>query len=239
MKVDKIIKGYADSRDEKYVSQAEGRLKTFQKCLDIVEKYAPKRGRILDVGCAAGFFLKIAKERGWQTDGVEPSKWLANWGNKKYGLKIRTGTFRNAKFFSNHFDAVTMWDVLEHTPDPSAEIREAYRVLKKDGLLVVNFPNIGSKLAKIAGSRWWFLLSVHLWYFTPDTLTKMLEKNGFRVMRIKRHFQQLSLGYLVFRVKPYSKLLYKFLDAFVNAFGLQNIQVNYYASQSVVLARKV
>ncbi len=120
LRADVIIKGYSDAEDMAYVSQAEGRLRTFRKSVKLIEKYAPGKGRLLDVGCAAGFFLKAAKDSGWDVRGVEPSRWLAEWGRKKYGLDIRAGTLDSVKFPSNSFDAVTMWDVLEHVPDPFA-----------------------------------------------------------------------------------------------------------------------
>lgn len=234
-----IIKGYSEAVDERYVSQGKGRTATFEAGMDLIERHASKKGRLLDVGCAAGFFLNVAKKRGWETYGVEPGRWLADWGNKKFGLKIKPCTLRKARFPSNYFDVVTMWDVLEHVPDPKGELREAYRVLKKGGLLVVNFPNIGSKLARLAGRKWWFLLSVHLYYFTPKTLKQMLEKTGFDNFLVKRHWQKLSLGYLIFRTKPYSPLLYNILSPISKALRLDEKQIPYYASQAVTLSHKV
>ncbi|MFH1199925.1 MAG: class I SAM-dependent methyltransferase, partial [Candidatus Micrarchaeota archaeon] len=142
-----IVEGYSQAIDETYVSQAAGREATFKSSLRIIEKHRPQKGRILDVGCAAGFFLKAAKESGWEECGVEPSKWLADYGNKKLGLDIKAGTLAQAKFPAGHFDVVTLWDVLEHVPDPAAELDEVRRVLAPGGLLVVNYPNFGSKLA--------------------------------------------------------------------------------------------
>ncbi len=232
-----VVAGYSDAVDETYVSQAEGRKQTFKSCLALIEKQRPGKGRILDVGCAAGFFLQAAKQGGWQEYGVEPSRWLAGYGRKNLGLNVKAGTLKEAKF-PDYFDVVTLWDVLEHVPDPSAELREIRRVLKPGGLLVVNYPNFGSKLARLAGRRWWFLLSVHLFYFTPHTLKAMLEGNGFEQYYSKRHFQKLSLGYLAYRFGPYSKLLQTALTKIVRGLGLHDKQITYYASQELVLARK-
>lgn len=239
LKADAIVQGYSDAEDEKYVSQAEGRLSTFKHGLKLVDKYHPQKGKILDVGCAAGFFLKVAKDAGWDTYGVEPSKWSVDWGNKKYGLKMVSGTLKGAKFNEDFFDVVTFWDVLEHVPDPKSDLLETNRIMKDGGLLVVNFPNIGSKLAKLAGKKWWFLLSVHLFYFTPQTIKELLKRCGFETIKIQRHWQTLALGYLVFRVKPYSKILYSVLNTMVNLFGIKDLPIKYYASQSVVIAKKV
>ncbi|MBI5035942.1 class I SAM-dependent methyltransferase [Candidatus Micrarchaeota archaeon] len=236
-KSEKVVDDYSNAVDEKYVSQSKGRLRTFEKCAEFVEKYS-KKGKILDVGAAAGFFVHTAQKRGWQAEGIEPSKWMVEWGKNNLKANLRAGTLEKAKYPADYFDVVTYWDVLEHVPDPMASLKEANRILKKGGLVVVNYPDIASNLAKAAGRKWWFLLSVHLYYFTPDSISKMLEAAGFEVVKTKRHWQKLSLGYLVERVKPYNKLLYKVADKFVKALNIGDRQITYYLSQRLVLARK-
>lgn len=238
-KSEMIVEGYSAAVDEAYVSQSEGRIATFKGSLKKIEKIYPQKGRILDVGCAAGFFLKAAKDEGWDTYGVEPSRWLADWGNKNFGLNIRAGTLEGAKFPDKYFDVVTLWDVLEHVPDAAGTLKEINRILKPGGIVVVNYPNMGSNLAKVFGRKWWFLLSVHLYYFTPKTIKAMLEKEGFELALHKHHYQKLKLGYLVFRVQPYSKLIFRALNPIVQKLGLADRNVTYYASQSLAIGRKV
>lgn len=238
LKAKDIVEGYSSAVDEAYVSQAEGRIQSFRKSMEEIEKTYGKKGKILDVGCAAGFFLAAAKEKGWECRGVEPSKWLGEWGSKKFGIKIDQGVLEEQNYPAKSFDVVTLWDVLEHVPDPSKTLAECKRVLKDDGILVLNYPNIGSSLAKIAGKRWWFLLSVHLTYFVPETIKKMLERQGFDLVKSKRHYGRLSIGYLVGRFKPYSKAVYAFLNKITSTLGLNDKQISYYASQTRVYARK-
>ena len=102
------------------------------------------------------------------------------------------------------YDVVTLWDVLEHTPDPKTEMREMHRLLKDDGLLVINYPDIGSWIARADGTSWVFLLDVHLYYFTRATIRKLLGDAGFEVVRIRPHFQRLALGYVLHRATPYA-----------------------------------
>lgn len=232
-----IVEDYADAVDETYVSQSRGRLKTFEEGVSLIEKYVPK-GKLLDVGAAAGFFVYAAQMRGWKAQGVEPSRWLVGWGKKNLQVALESGTLEEKKYPEGSFDVVTFWDVLEHVPDPLASLKEANRVLRKGGVVAINYPNIASNMAKLAGRKWWFLLSVHLWYFTPETIQKMLEKAGYEVFYTKRHWQKLSLGYLVYRIKPYNKFLHGILDKVVGGLGLQDRQITYYASQTLVLARK-
>ncbi|NUN11899.1 class I SAM-dependent methyltransferase [Candidatus Micrarchaeota archaeon] len=239
IKGDLVVKGYSDAVDPDHVSQGDGRMATFKDGMKIISKLYPNKGKLLDVGSAGGFFVKAAEEEGWEGYGVEPSKWMVDWGKKNLGLKnFKSGTLESAKYPDNYFDVVTLWDVLEHVPDPSATLREVNRILKPGGLVVINYPNIGSKLAKMAGRKWWFLLSIHLYYFTPETISKMLEKEKFTPFYYKRHWQKLALGYLFYRVEPYSKGLSKILVKAASKLGLAEKQVSYYASQALVAARK-
>ncbi len=234
----KIIDEYSGDEDEAYISQAQGRMESFRPITEEIERACGKKGSLLDVGCAAGFLLAAAKERGWKTRGVEPNKWLGKWGSKKFGIPIDQGVLEGQKYPSKSFDAVSLFDVLEHVPDPSKTLSECRRILKDDGVLLINYPNIGSVLAKIAGKNWWFLLSIHLTYFTPKTLEKMLEKEGFVQVKSKKYFGRLSIGYLVSRVKPYNHIIYGVLDKAAKASGLDKKQFTYYASQQIAIARK-
>ncbi len=233
-----VIGAYGDAVDELYVSQEEGRKKTFVKALRLVEKYAPNKGKILDVGAAAGFFLDTAKQSGWETYGVEPSKWMAKWGNDRFHVNIKAGTLKEAGFPDDYFDVVTMWDVLEHTSDPMGELAEANRVLKKGGILIINYPNAGSSLAKLFRSKWWFFLSVHLYYFTPRTVSRMLAKNNFHPLKSGRHFQTLGLEHLIKMVGLYNKPISNLGLKIAKTFRMGNWQIPYYASQANVIARK-
>jgi 2-polyprenyl-3-methyl-5-hydroxy-6-metoxy-1,4-benzoquinol methylase len=237
---DIVLDGYADGADEQFVSQTRGREITFARCLDLIETYTGgRRGRVLDVGTAAGSFLHVAKSRGWVVDGCEPNRWLCQWGREHYGLDIRPGTLNDQAFPAASFDLVTLWDVLEHTPDPAAVIRECRRVLKPGGLLVVNYPDIGSGVARTMGRSWVFLLSVHLYYFTPATLTRLLESSGFSVERFRRHYQHLALGYILHRSRPYLGPLARLAQRAVTGARIAEVQVPYWMGQTLAIARAV
>lgn len=238
-----IIKGYSEGTDENFVSQADSRERTFNKQLKYIEKFMPGKkpnfDKIYDIGTAGGSFLQAAKKRGWEVYGSEPNKWLCQWCKEHYGFEIYPGDlFTSHRFDNEFFEAVTLWDVLEHVPDPTKNLNEIRRILKKDGLLVVNYPDIGSWLSKLMGRKWFFLLSVHLYYFNRKTIRKILEKNGFEVIKIKPHFQKLSLGYLIFRMKSYSQLVHKIASPIVKIIRLGNLEIPYWLGQTLVIARK-
>lgn len=232
-----IVEGYSVGADTDYTSQEESRLSTFKKSLETINQFKKNKGRLLDVGAAAGYFVKTAVDSGWQAEGVEPSTWMSEYA-KKLGVKVRPGTIFDYKFRKDSFDCVTYWDVLEHVPDPMKELSRVRELLKKKGLLVVNYPDFGSPLARLFGRKWWFILSVHLWYYTPETITKTLNKAGFKVLSIKPYIQALKLGYLVYRLRPYSELLYKVINPVVNALGMSQMSIPYYAAQTMVVAEK-
>ncbi len=238
IKGDTIVEAYSAGEDPLFVSQAAAREKTFDEALRGIEKHA-RKGSVLDVGTAGGSFLAAAKKRGWNVHGCEPNRWLASWGKRHYGIDIRPGTIFDQKYKSNSFDLVTLWDVIEHTPDPSAVLKECNRVLKERGYLVVNYPDIGSFISRLMGRKWLFLTSVHLYYFTRKTIKRMLEKAGFEVITVKPHFQKLKLGYVLQRGATYSKGLSALGTAVTKPLGLTSRDIPYWLGQTFVIARKV
>ena len=239
IRADAVLQGYAAGSDEKFVSQVRGREITFGKCLDLIERvWAAKPGRLLDIGTGAGSFPFMATRRGWQADGCEPNRWLCEWGLRNYGLPIRPGTVFEQGYPSRTYDVVTLWDVLEHTPDPKAEIREAHRLLNENGLLVINYPDIGSWIARLMGRSWVFLLDVHLYYFTRVTIRKLLDDSGFEVVTVRPHFQRLGLAYVLERATPYIGAAARLMIGPIRRLGLASWQVPYWMGQTLVIARK-
>ncbi len=250
-----IIDSCAQGDDEVYVSQEEGRKKTFQEGIDWIKKFTQKEAekdkkesnekeKILDVGCAAGFFLAVAKENGFDPYGVELNAWLADYGRKKFNVgNVKAGTLENAKWKENFFDYTTMWDVLEHVPDPIKTLKEINRITKENGYLIISYPDYSSIFAKLFGRRWWFLLSHHIYYFTPKTMEMMLQKAGFEVVTDKMHWQELKIVYMLdmfvkLNKNPIIKTPFQAASAVLKAVGLKNMKVRYYASQRDVIAQK-
>jgi len=238
MKPNLIWQGYSEAVDEKYATQAEQRMGTFQRTLKKIEEYVPNKGRLLDIGCAAGFFLKVAQDADWSVEGIEPNRGLAEWGQKKYGLPIKTVDFLNSNYPPASFEVITFWDVLEHVHDPRAYLHEAYSILKPGGFIFINFPDFGSRLARIFGEKWWFLSPVHIYYFDRRTLKKMMEDEGYDVKVMMAHSQTLSLGYLFKRFADYSKFISNVGMKVSAALRIDQLPIRYYASQALAVAKK-
>jgi len=146
-----------------------------------------KTGRLLDIGCASGYYMAAMRDMGWETYGVEVDAEAAEYAREHYGLDVRTGMAESTleNFLDSYFDVVTMWHVLEHLFDPSLVLTEVYRVLKPGGMLMLEMPNFDSLPASVFGA-YWFPLEIprHLYHFTPQTLETMLAKTGFRLIKL-------------------------------------------------------
>lgn len=141
-----------------------------------------KGGRLLDIGCATGNFLEaFARQPGWSVEGLEISPFASDIAHQK-GLSVFTGRLREAGYSSASFDAVTLWDVLEHLHDPCGDLAEISRILKPGGLLVFRVPNLDSWDANLFKQYWaGFEPPRHLYVFSRHTLAKLLRKTGFTV----------------------------------------------------------
>jgi len=233
-----ILAGYEEGTDETFVSQNAARERTFAKCLKTIEKYCPQKGRILDVGTAGGAFLHVCKERGWDVAGCEPNRWLCQWAGEHYGIPVSPGTLFDQHYAEGSFDVITLWDVLEHTPDPNKVLTECRRLLKPQGLLVINYPDFGSWIARLMNRKWVFLLSVHLFYFDKKSMARILTNNGFESRVVRPHFQYLELGYIFSRARAYIGLLALWAQKGVQTLQLDKYLVPYWMGQTLVVARK-
>ena len=151
--------------------------------LERVEQAEPGRKlRILDAGCGAGLFLKLARDAGHEVAGVELSLSAVEYGRNVYGLPIAWGTLESAELPADHFDVVTMWHMLEHTPDPVEALTAVRRVLKPGGIVLFGVPNIASLEAKLFGRRWFSLDAPrHLVHFSPQSARQAVETSGLSV----------------------------------------------------------
>ncbi|MDD2889870.1 MAG: class I SAM-dependent methyltransferase [bacterium] len=151
-----------------------------------IEQYITNKGKILDIGCANGEFLKAAQEEGWKVKGFETCPETANYAIEKLGLDVVIGSnFVDAGFSANEFDVITMQHVIEHLKNPLSTLKEVHKAIKSNGLLWISTPNFDSFMAKAQGIRWeWKAWPNHLYYFTPNTMRKYLEKTGFEILKL-------------------------------------------------------
>ncbi len=235
-----IITSYSDAEDPTFVAQNDGRIKTFRRSIRRILREMGKTSgagmRVLDVGCAGGAFLVAARDAGFEAKGVEPSRWMADFGRKKYGLDVIDGILEPGMFPAGQFDVVTLWDVLEHVPEPHDLLALIRSLLKPTGWLVVNYPDIGTIAARALGDRWPFWLSVHLLYYTRSTVRKQLVRAGFAPKNFETFYQTLPLGYVMGRAAAYLRPLAR-VPRLLEKAGLDQIPCTYNMGQTLVLCQ--
>lgn len=154
-----------------------------QHLFDRVETIKP-HGRLLDVGCAIGTELAVARDRGWHVTGVELSESSVRIA-RNAGFDVHQVQLAGIGFPNQSFDLITMNHVLEHVAHTSAFMRETRRILSDKGLLFISLPNVGAwKFYLRRGSYAWTFHKDHYIHFSVRTLTRFLERYGFEVMQI-------------------------------------------------------
>ncbi len=148
-----------------------------------IQRYK-KSGRLLDVGCATGDFLfEMQQFLGWELCGVEPSQAASEYARKKLQLSIQKASVEEAIYPDDYFDVITMWNVIEHVPDPTAVLLKIRKWLKPDGILIFNTPNLDSLDARLLGPYWaGFELPRHFLIFSRQTLKTLLTRAGFKMI---------------------------------------------------------
>ena len=231
-----IVQGYMSSEESGHDSQYGMRVHSFYRALKKQARYLPVAGaRVLDIGTAGGAFLDAAARFGYDAYGLEPSAYLVEMG-KKRGLKIEQGTIESHSFTRHSFDIVTLWDVIEHLSDPKSALNEIRNLLKPEGILLINYPDIGTWQAKAAGRHFWWLLSVHLHHFTRQTIRELCRRTGFDAFHFSCYWQTLEFGYLERMAIHYRVPLAQTLTRLTPG-RIQQIPIPYYASQTTALAR--
>lgn len=169
-----------DVAAEPWLRQLDRRYGLAKRCRLITRHV--RAGRLLDVGCATGDFLsEMRRYPGWSVLGVEPSTTAGRYAHDQVGLTVVKGTLNNASFADASFDAVTMWDVLEHVYRPREVIAEVARILKPGGVFVVNHPHTESMDRRIFGRLWvGYELPRHTYLYPPDMLRHLMAEYGLR-----------------------------------------------------------
>ena len=176
---DSVKRGYTHYFDDK-----KNIIKTFQKRMDSINRLYPKKGKLLDIGCAAGFFLHVARKSGWEVEGVDISRVCADYAKNKLNLVVHNDVFTNLNFADNSYDVITMWDYLEHSLFPREDILKAHKLLKPGGLLVIATPDISSLPSRIFRSHWIGIkLEEHFYYFSRKKIVNFLKSVGFELLK--------------------------------------------------------
>jgi SAM-dependent methyltransferase len=187
--------GYLD-----YVADEEVHRAVAQRRLDALER-AVAPGRLLDVGAAAGFFVAEARARGWDASGIDVSAPMVDWGRERLRLPLARATLAEPGVAPGSLGALTMWDYIEHSLDPAADLRSAHELLRPGGVLALSTGDASAIVARLQGRRWHLLTPRHHnFFFTAATLSELLARSGFELVSLDHRGSRYPLRYLVHKL---------------------------------------
>jgi 2-polyprenyl-3-methyl-5-hydroxy-6-metoxy-1,4-benzoquinol methylase len=226
--------GYTDYRKD-----APLWLRTYRRRLGVLRPWLVAGGRVLDVGCAAGFFLEVMRDEGFDTWGLEISSAIAEEARRRLGDdRIHVGRLEDAPYAPGQFDLITFWDVVEHLPNPIDALCRARRLLKPNGMLLLETQNVESRFARLMGRRWQhFKQAEHLYHFSPSTAARLVEAADFAQEHVtaRRAGKYVSLDFIAERAGRVHPALSRILSPLA-WFGGVAPYVNLF-DEMIVLAR--
>jgi SAM-dependent methyltransferase len=195
-----IVEFYSQLEDQEYSAEAEGRRKNFKTIFNRLNRLNPAKS-LLDVGAASGIFLALAKDEGYEVAGIEPSEYLADEAQKRYGLKLFNGIIED--FDSDEkYPVISLLDIIEHLVDPDAFMAAVDRLMADNGILVIVTPDVNSLAARLMGKRWWHYRIAHINFFNLPSLKLLLDKHGYDIVMKKKYVWNFTLFYLLTRIFP-------------------------------------
>lgn len=186
----------ANFEDEAYYREVVGsKNEFFQERVRFIQSLiSSHQHRLLDIGCARGEMLVTAREAGFEVSGIELSKYACDYAKEHFDLNVENKTVDQMP--ANTFDVVHANHVLEHIHDPLQFLTNLNRILVKDGICVLEVPNefmnLMARLNKLIGHpRQRSVPSIHLYFFEPATLQKLMLRAGFKNVRIRTRTELL------------------------------------------------
>lgn len=171
-----------------YIVRGSYLKKRFLKRIMGIEGYKKLGGNLLDIGCSTGLFLKVAKENlrhRWRLFGIDMNKKAIDIAKASVNAKFYYTSLLGSTFRSNFFDCITCFDVIEHDWKIKENLQVIGRILKKNGLLVIQLPNHRSAMAFLCGNNWdWWSVPDHVLHFSPSVVRIMLKNHGFVAKKI-------------------------------------------------------
>lgn len=237
-----------DSRQKKrgyrsYEKDRDHHLYYFEKKMLLIKNFISK-GKILDVGCALGFFMEAAKKKGFDPYGVDISDYAISYALKKFPNTVFLNTLMGARLERGSFDCLTMFQTIEHLNNPLENLKEANRVLKKNGIVVIATPNYDCLIRKLMGNYWFeYKPEEHLNFFDKRTIKLLLEKSGFRLMFFGSDMFFYPIGYILERFLYYTPIsvLKKIFGPFYKVFDnlpVKNVRIPLPLGGMIVVAQK-
>lgn len=217
------------------------KIATFNLRLNTVKTFVTKE-KLLDVGCATGYLLEAANEKGFDVYGVEFSEYSSQIAKQKFGNhKIHNGILESSPFTNGFFDVITMFDLIEHVRIPQIVLEKAKQLLSDSGVIMISTPDTGSTSHALMGKRWTHYKLEHFFYFNRASMNLAADRSGLKVVHYERSKKALTLNYLYLQFKTYKHWLFTPLSGILYALASKRLRErNFYfpiGEMTVVLKR--
>lgn len=190
-------------------------------------------GSLLDVGCAFGFLLGVARELGFDAYGLDLNAEAIALAQQEFGARVQAGRLDAQTFPGRVFDVITLIDVLEHVADPLALLTESAQRLVPGGVVAAVLPNAASLVRQILGARWPHYAPEHLYHWTPTALRRFLTASGWHVLALETGLRKSYTGEYL---EAYSRALGGWLPPGVAL--LRDRRVRVPTGEMLVIARR-
>ena len=195
---DDVLSGLYTQSEFRYGDETANLGATYGRYLGRLERFAGRRDALLEIGCGNGFFLAEARRRGYaEARGVEPSRDAVAKAPPALREAIVVDVMRPGLFDQDSFDAVCLFQVLDHLADPAGVLRECFRLLRPGGLVLCLNHDVGALSARILGSRSPIVDVEHTYLFDRRTISILLRAQGYDVLETGPVRNAYSLRYLV------------------------------------------
>jgi SAM-dependent methyltransferase len=199
------------------------------------------RPSLLDVGCGLGYLLDVARDVGFDVSGIEFNPQAVRAMREEFTFPVHGGGLDSFPERESAFDVVTMFDVIEHLHDPFASIQKIHRLLRPGGGLAISTMDSESSTSRLLGRRLedFRRTREHLFFFSRETLTKVLELYGFRVYKISSYGHTFEFEFLLDRLAIYNRPIFRSIKWLANRFGLGKRRISIdFRTKMIVYAQK-
>lgn len=225
---------YAD-----YIKEEKALRKTFERNISFISKIRPS-GKLLDIGCAYGYFLDVAKEK-YDVKGVEINKAACEFARSNFKVNAICGDFLELEFEENYFDVVTMFSAIEHLKSPHLYVEKISKLMKSGGIFICATPNIDSFISKFRKKKWRQIHPpTHLSYFSVKSLTRLFENNRLQVLKWRHLGEYRSvygMMYIILKIKNRLSWLFSILERLKLLNGV--LYINTFDQMYVIASKEI
>jgi 2-polyprenyl-3-methyl-5-hydroxy-6-metoxy-1,4-benzoquinol methylase len=194
--------------------------------VELVKRWCSS-GTLLDIGCALGGFLAVAKEHGFEVEGIEIVGYAAEQARSRLDVKVINSDIYSAELAPETYDVITMWDVIEHLTDPNLAFEKISRALRPKGYVAFTTGDVSSAWARLTGKRWQLLTPPqHLYFFSQRSMSGLLKRHSFSVKEIHHQSKWVTAAFVLFKAQESFGSIIKPLSTAIRLSGLQNAKIN-------------